>query len=108
MLYIENITDAQPLFVPRSRAGIVGDLVLKIRSTVGLDYPVVTKALDLNTSDLYYRIAVELPEGIPNGEYEYTLSDGSGTLSQGIVYVGGLLSPVQLDTPITYEQYEIN
>lgn len=108
MLYVENTTDAQPLFVPRSRIEIVGDLTLKIRSTVGLEYPVEAEALDLNTSALYYRIAVELPEGVANGEYEYTLADETGTLSQGIVYVGGLLSPVQLDQPITYEQYEIN
>lgn len=108
MLYVENKTDAQPLFVPRSRPGIAGDLFLKIRSTVGLDYPVETKALDLDISSLYYRIAVALPEGIADGEYEYTLSDGTGTLASGIIYVGGLISPQQMETPITYEQYEID
>lgn len=108
MIYLENTTDAQPLFVPRSRADVTGDLVLKMRSTVGLETVVDVEAIDLNTSALYYRLAVALPEGIAQGEYEYTLSDDTGALSTGIAYVGTLTRPVQHDTPITYEQYEIN
>ena len=108
MIYLENTTDAQPLFVPRSRADVVGDLVLKVRSTVGLETVVDVEAIDLNTSNLYYRMAVVLPEGVAQGEYEYSLSDDTGALSTGIIYVGELSRPTQHDTTITYEQYEIN
>ena len=108
MIYLENTTEAQPLFVPRSRADVVGELVLKVRSTVGLETVVDVEAIDLNTSNLYYRLAVVLPEGVAQGEYEYTLSDDTGALSTGIIYVGELSRPTQHDTTITYEQYEIN
>ena len=108
MIYLENTTDAQPLFVPRSRADVVGELVLKVRSTVGLETVVDVEAIDLNTSNLYYRLAVVLPEGVAQGEYEYSLSDDTGALSTGIIYVGELSRPTQHDTTITYEQYEIN
>ena len=108
MIYLEDTPGAQPLFVPRSRADVVGDLVLKIRSTVGLETVVDVDAIDLNTSALYYRLAVALPDGIAQGEYEYSLSDDTGALSTGIIYVGTLTAPTQHDTTITYEQYEIN
>ena len=107
MVYISNITDSQPIFVPRSRPGISGRLILKLRSTVGLEYVVEAETLDLDVSSLYYRIAVVLPEGVPDGEYEYTLTDNTGTLSSGIVYVGAFDQPRQTDNTITYEQTEI-
>ncbi|MBR1575856.1 MAG: hypothetical protein IJ654_05330 [Bacteroidales bacterium] len=107
MVYLANTTEAQPLFVPRSRAEVVGDLMLTLRSTVGLAIVVDTDAIDLNTSALYYRIAVALPGGLAEGEYEYTLSDAAGVLSTGIAYVGELDQPTETDNAIIYEQIEL-
>lgn len=107
MIYLENTTAAQPLFIPRSKAETIGRLTLKMRSTVGLEIVVDAEALDLDTSELYYRVAVALPEGAADGEYEYTLTDDTGVLSTGIAYVGQLARPEETDNEIRYEQTEI-
>lgn len=107
MVYLENTTDAQPVFVPRSREDVTGRLTLTLHGTVGLDTVVDAEAPDLNTSRLYYRIAVALPDGIAEGEYEYTLADEAGTLATGIAYVGTLARPTETDNTINYEQTEI-
>ena len=65
------------------------------------------ETIDLNTSALYYRVAVALPSDLADGEYEYTLADEVGTLSTGIAYVGELARPTETDTHIEYEQIEI-
>lgn len=107
MVYLENTTEAQPLFIPRSRAEVVGSLALTLRSTVGLEIVVDAEAIDLDTTPLYYRVAVALPDGIAEGEYEYTLADDTGALATGIAYIGELADPTETDTEIRYEQTEI-
>jgi hypothetical protein len=108
MVYLKNTTEAQPLFVPKSRGEAIGDLVLTLRSTVGLEYVIdAEEAIDLNTSQLYHRIAVVLPEDVAVGEYEYELSDDAGTLSTGLAFIGDLDKAQQTDNTIQYEQTEI-
>ena len=48
---------------------------------------------------------VELQEGVPSGEYEYTLSDEVGVLSTGLLVVGDLEIPTEYNKEIAYEQY---
>ena len=107
MVYLENTTEAQPLFIPRSRADVIGRLTLALRSTVGLEIVVDAETIDLDTTPLYYRVAVALPEGTATGEYEYTLADQTGTLASGVAYVGTLAQPTETDNTIQYEQTEI-
>lgn len=107
MVYLENTTEAQPLFIPRSRADVFGRLTLALRSTVGLEIVVDAEAIDLDTTPLYYRVAVALPEGAAEGEYEYALADETGTLATGVAYVGTLAAPTETDNTIQYEQTEI-
>lgn len=107
MVYLENTTEAQPLFIPRSRADVFGRLTLALRSTVGLEIVVDAETIDLDTTPLYYRVAVALPEGTATGEYEYTLTDQTGTLASGVAYVGTLAQPTETDNTIQYEQTEI-
>lgn len=107
MVYLENTNEAQPLFIPRSRADVTGSLTLTLRSTVGLAVVVDAEAIDLDTSPLYYHVAVALPDGIAEGEYEYTLADDTGALATGIAYIGELADPTETDTEIRYEQTEI-
>lgn len=107
MVYLENTTEAQPLFIPRSRAEVVGSLTLALRSTVGLEIVVDAEAVDLETTPLYYQVAVALPDGVAEGEYEYTLADDTGALATGVAYVGKLTNPTETDTEIRYEQTEI-
>lgn len=105
MIYLDKTTAAQPLYIPRSVRGVEGALSLTLRSTVGLSVVLDVDPIDLDTSSLYYRLAVSLPEGIAVGEYEYTLADLTGDLATGLAWVGTLNKPTEYDTSIEYEQY---
>lgn len=106
MLYLHNITEAQALFIPKDGITATGDLSLYAKSTIDLDMKFDVHVIDLETSDLYYNLAVTLPADIPNGEYEYTLTDGVSTLSTGLLVIGDNFHPSQYEKTITYEQYE--
>lgn len=106
MLYLRNTTESQVLFVPKSGANPDGDLVFKVRSTIDLDEVVNQVVIDLRTSDLYLNLAVELPAGLPDGEYEYSLMAGNDTLSSGLLVIGENFRPSEYNKEITYEQYE--
>lgn len=108
MIYLDYTTAPQPLFVPKSRRETSGELRLTLKGTVGLETVVDAEAIDLETSALYYRIAVVLPSDIATGEYEYTLADGDGTLSSGVAVIRATVDAKQYDTSISYEQYESN
>lgn len=106
MIYIANMTDAQALLVPRNGEPVSGSLRLRLRNTVDhqeVDVPVT----DLQTSDIYANVSVELPEGLASGEYEYRLSAEDGTVSTGLLIVGGYAANLhQHEETIKYKQYE--
>lgn len=107
MIYLQNTQEAQVVYVPRSNGGrSQGDLVFKAKNTINLEDEVDVHVTDLQVSDLYYYLAVSLPENVPDGEYEYTLSAEGETLSTGLLVVGDYSKPNEYDKNITYEQYE--
>ena len=108
MIYLENNTEAQQVLIPRTGLEGMGPLVLRLRSTVDLTVVLDEEVTDIGTSGLYYRTAVRLPEGCPDGSYEYELRSGGRTLSCGTVTVGkyrdgGITEYVKDEE---YEQYE--
>ena len=105
MIYLKNISDAQILMIPRNGSIVTGEMSLVMRNTT--DQKETTLSVtDLNTSGLYFNIAVALPGGLADGEYQYSLKDGNIQVSCGLLYVGDLQSPRQHETTITYKQYE--
>ena len=105
MIYLKNISDAQILMIPRNGGIVTGEMSLVMRNTT--DQKETTLSVtDLNTSGLYFNIAVALPGGLADGEYQYSLKDGNIQVSCGLLYVGDLQSPSQHETTITYKQYE--
>ena len=105
MIYLKNITDAQTLMIPRNGEVVSRDLSLIVRNTT--DHQGFTLSVtDLNTSGLYFNLAVALPGGLADGEYQYSLKDGNIQVSCGLLYIGDLQSPSQHETTITYKQYE--
>ena len=108
MIYLQNITESQVLFVPKDGAFPGGDLVLvfKAKSTIDLSVEINQGVIDLQTSNLYFRIAVTLPEGLPDGEYEYSLMNGENILSSGLLVIGENSHPSEYNKEIQYEQYE--
>ena len=105
MIYLKNISDAQILMVPRNGGIVTGEMTLVMRNTTDLQETTLS-VTDLNTSGLYFNLAVALPGGLADGEYQYSLKDGNIQVSCGLLYVGDLQSPSQHETTITYKQYE--
>ena len=105
MIYLKNISDAQILMIPRNGEIVTGEMTLVMRNTT--DHQGTTLSVtDLNTSGIYFNLAVALPGGLADGEYQYSLKDGNIQVSCGLLYVGDLQSPSQHETTITYKQYE--
>lgn len=109
MIYLNNTTSAQSVFIPKELKG-EGTLTINIVSTIDREEYVNGQAvIDLNTSALYYIIALTLPEGIPDGEYEYRLKDGSGRdVATGVLKIGEQDTSVyeSFNSEVKYEQYE--
>ena len=105
MIYLKNISDAQILMIPRNGGIVTGEMALVMRNTTDLQETTLS-VTDLNTSGLYFNLAVALPGGLADGEYQYSLKNGDIQVSCGILYVGNLQSPSQHETTITYKQYE--
>ena len=105
MIYLKNISDAQILMIPRNGEIVTGEMALVMRNTTDLRETTLS-VTDLNTSGIYFNLAVALPGGLADGEYQYSLKDGSIQVSCGLLYVGDLQSPSQHETTITYKQYE--
>lgn len=81
------------------------DLSLEIKNTIDLmETSVVVEKL--TETEIYYNIAVTLPDGLPDGEYEYHLSMGNESLSSGLLVLGENFQPSQLQREIAYTQYE--
>ena len=105
MIYLKNISDAQILMIPRNGGIVTGGMTLVMRNTTDL-HEITLSVTDLNTSGLYFNLAVALPGGLADGEYQYSLKNGNIQVSCGLLYVGDLQSPSQHETTITYKQYE--
>lgn len=105
MIYLKNISDAQILMIPRNGGIVTGEMSLVMRNTTDQQETILS-VTDLNTSGLYFNLAVALPGGLADGEYQYSLKDGNIQVSCGLLYVGDLQSPSQHETTITYKQYE--
>lgn len=105
MIYLKNISEEQTILVPRNGEMVTGDVTLVMCNTT--DHQEVTLSMrELNASGLYLNLAVDLPEGLADGEYQYTLIDGNILVSQGLLYVGDLQSTSQYEKTIRYKQYE--
>lgn len=105
MIYLKNISDAQVLMIPRNGGIVTGEMTLVMRNTTDLQETTLS-VTDLNTSGLYFNLAVALPGGLADGEYQFSLKNGNIQVSCGLLYVGDLQSPSQHETTITYKQYE--
>ena len=105
MIYLKNISDAQILMIPRNGGIVTGEMSLVMRNTTDLQETTLS-VTDLNTSGLYFNLAVSLPGGLADDEYQYSLKNGNIQVSCGLLYAGDLQSPSQHETTITYKQYE--
>lgn len=105
MLYLQNTEEAQVLFVPRNGEIPSGDLVFKGRNTIDLATEIDLQVVNLDVSGLYMHLAVVVPAGCPDGEYEYTVSAGGVAVSRGLLIIGERSLPDEFNHDVTYEQY---
>lgn len=106
MIYLQNKSESQVLFIPKDCAVPRGDLVFKAKSTIDLDVKINQVVTDLQTTDLYFNLAISLPADLPDGEYEYALMVGKVILSSGLLVIGENSKPSEYNKEIEYEQYE--
>lgn len=105
MIYLRHTTDLQMLYIPKEGRCATGNVHLKASNTInqtGFSFV----AVDEETSLLYHKVLVELSDNIQPGEYEYTFSDEIGELSNGLLVIGELESPIEYTNETEYEQYE--
>ena len=107
MIYLQNTQEAQVVYIPRDNRMVTqGDLVFKAKNTINLVEEIDLFVADLQLSDLYFNLAVILPEGVTDGEYEYELKFEDTILSSGLLVVGDYTKPDQHNAEIEYKQYE--
>lgn len=104
MLYLQNITDAQTLMIPRNGESISGGMSLVLRNTTDLQ-ECAFSVDDLDDSDLYVKVSVELPDDLADGEYQYQLVQGLNLVSNGLLVIESFNDNTQYDQSITYHQY---
>lgn len=106
MLYLRNITSSQIVLIPKSGKAVLGNLVFKAVSTIDKSIVFNSAVIDINSSVTYYNIALTLPSGLADGEYQYTLSDDGGVLETGLlILAGGENTIIQYNRNVTYKQY---
>lgn len=104
MIYLKHTTDLQLLCVPKTERNALADVTLRIKCT-STCREVTIESSEGNSSLLYYKMMIALPDDVVKGEYEYTLSDEVGVLSTGLLVIGDLENPTEYNKEITYEQY---
>lgn len=105
MVYLNNKTEAQQFFIPRT--GITGtgsSMTLVLRNTTSLKEYEFAVA-DLETSRLYHNLSISLDNDMPDGEYEYNLREDEDTIGNGILYIGDFTKPEEYQKEIQYTQY---
>lgn len=109
MIYLENTTQTQRIYIPADIAKMPGGLIFRATSTIDLDTPVDITATPAGDSDRYYGLDIVLPAGLPDGEYRFTLMDSQGEqqLAEGVLIVGDYeaAAATTYDKIIEYEQY---
>ena len=82
-----------------------GELTLKLRNTIDQDV-IIAHVTDNHKSNIYFNLEITLPEGCPDGEYEYALVDENNVLSTGIMVLVSAETSNEYNKDIEYEQYK--
>lgn len=97
MVYLKNIAAAQQVQIPNNGLAVPGeDVKLLIYGTITKTEEYTCVASISESTRLYYAVEVNLPRvgefgyktSVPNGQYEYRLTQGSRILSTGLLQIG--------------------
>lgn len=111
MIYLDNIATPQTVFVPMTLDGAadIENAVVTLISTVDLAPVSLTDVRISRAGDSggWLSVTLTLPEGLPDGSYEYRVTADGETLSTGCVLIGVYDgSTVEYKKEISYKQYE--
>ena len=108
MIYLSNTTDAQGADVPRDTEVPEGATIrFTMKSTVDLDPVVDALVSDMNLLNVYFNVALTLPENTAPGEYQYELTADGDVLSSGLCIVrDNGKKTEEYNKEIEYEQYQ--
>ena len=104
MVYLENRTGIQHVYIPSG--GTAPDSVtMVLRSTMTLaEYR--PDIVPYGRTGMYLSLGIRLPEGIPDGSYEYSLESGDAVVSSGCATVGDYgIHTVEYGKEIRYREY---
>lgn len=109
MIYLKNTTNRQAIRVMLSGLEDTSATpVFTLRSTVENRQVYDADWQDGIYEFGYIRGTIKLPAGLPDGEYEYRLAEGTQTMSSGVAQVGDYravpVPPAESKT-ITFRQY---
>lgn len=107
MIYIDNITSAQPIALPlyAQPTGNSYELAIK-RTTTGDNYITIPTTYTSQDS-LFVNLNATLPAGLSDGEYEYRLMCGTSIIGGGIIAISGsVYVDIEHNQDITYKEYE--
>lgn len=104
MVYIKNTTESQRILLPKNVDG-EGQMDLRIWNTIDRE-GFTLEVSDIPMSRLYYNLAITLPQGLSDGEYEYSLELDGDVLSSGLMIIGESEGADEYNRKITYQQYE--
>ena len=92
--------------MPRDTNICGGTLTFRATSTVDLTKIIDVAVLDLQSTKIYYNIALGVPPGTTPGEYKYVMKDGDSVVSTGLLVIGEYVADVtEYNKTIQYEQY---
>lgn len=106
MLNLSNTTTAQTLRIPLMYRPQHDTFTLRLFSITDNEAKADLTLDDATLSHAYLKGTVELPEGLPDGEYSYALRCGGDALSCGLVTIGDYKhTPATYHETIQFKQY---
>lgn len=88
MIYAQSITTQQEALVPYSGLGIEDNALFSVSDTVSGEQ-VCTAEITL-VEQGYWHIEFTLPAGIPDGEYEYRITQDGQCIGSGVMQIGAI------------------
>lgn len=107
MINLRNTADAQLVLIPIEEPAGDAPYTLTLRSTFDeVDVAPTWESDDLSEFGHYAELLVDLPADLPDGSYEYTLTDASGRkVAGGCMTLGDYDADAEIyDKDISYEQ----
>ena len=104
MIYLKNTPSKQQSVKIPTASPLAGAIVVTLFSTVERR-EVLQVAGTAGAKRLYVEVAVTLPKGLADGEYEYQVKAGKAVTDTGVAVIGDYVGEKQYKESFEYKQY---